>query len=194
IPLSAIEIRAEYLKNKAADVMLVKGPDRIPIEVDSLKDKNGIYRTRNKEWFARWYTWLEWDRSANRFSAWPAFTTKLNMYRDDYFTSHTWFWDGKPHWAYNTSDVQYQDTRDAIEWTPNVIDADAAIGNSHAEIKLRSLTPNFKEYEMNINGSWVRCDSVVNVELKKDREEFLFRAVNIADVAGPEYKIAFTIK
>ena len=194
IPLSAIEIRAEYLKNKAADVVLVKGPDRIPIEVDSLKDKNGIYRTRNKEWFARWYTWLEWDRSANRFSAWPAFTSKLNMYRDDYFTSHTWFWDGKPHWAYNTSDVQYQDTRDAIEWTPNVIDADAAIGNSHAEIKLRSLTPNFKEYEMNINGSWVRCDSVVNVELNKDREEFLFRAVNIADVAGPEYKIAFTIK
>jgi len=194
IPLSALEIRDEYLKNKAADVVLVKGPDRIPIQLDSLKDAKGIYRHRDKEWFARWYTWLEWDKNSTRFSAWPAFNTKLNMYKDDYFSTHTWFWDGKPHWAYNTDEVSYQDARDAIEWTPNVIKAGATISDDHANIHLSSFTPNLKEYQFNKDGEWIRCDSVVDVQLNKDKEELAFRAVNKAGVAGPEYKMAFVSK
>ena len=41
IPLSALEIRDEYLKNKAADVVLVKGADQTPIEFDGVADKKG---------------------------------------------------------------------------------------------------------------------------------------------------------
>jgi hypothetical protein len=194
VPLSALEIRDEYLKNKAADVVLVKGPNRLPIEIDSLKDRKGKYIQRNKEWFARWYTWLEWDKTSTRFSAWPAFSTKLNMYKDDYFTKNTWYWDGKPHWAYNTDEVSYQDKREAIEWTPNVIDAVVTTSDDHANIRLSSFTPNFKEYQVNNNGNWVRCDSVLTVPLKNEREEFSFRAVNLAGIAGPEYKMAFVSK
>jgi hypothetical protein len=43
IPLSALEVRDEYLKNKAADVVLVKGPDRVPMQADSLYDQNAGY-------------------------------------------------------------------------------------------------------------------------------------------------------
>lgn len=194
IPLSALEIRDEYLKNKAADVMLMKGPDREPVELDSLRNEKGEMVYHDKTWFARWYTWLEWDKTSTRFTAWPAFNTKLNMYRDDYFRNHTWFWDGKPHWAYNTDDVTYQDSRDAIEWTPNVINASAVTSGDHAKVYLRSFTPNFKEYEINQNGSWSRCDSVVDFPLNKNEEHIAFRAVNIAGVAGPEYKINFVSK
>ena len=194
VPLSALEVREEYLKNKAADVVLVKGPDRVPIQIDSLKDQKGVYRQKNKEWFARWYTWLEWDKSSNRFSAWPAFNTKLNMYKDEYFSKNTWIWDGEPHWAYNTDAISYQDKREAIEWTPNIIHAEAAISDDHAKISLRSFTPNFREYQMNNNGNWVKCDSVVEIELDKDKEEIMFRAVNTAGVAGPEHTMTFVSK
>lgn len=194
VPLSALEIRDEYLKNRAADVVLVKGPQRIAINIDSLKDEKGVYRHRNKEWFAGWYTWLEWDKNSARFSAWPAFHTKLNMYKDDYFATHTWYWDGKPHWAYNTDEISYQHERDAIEWTPNVIDAKATIIDEHAKIELRSFTPNFKAYQVNSNGNWVPCDSIVEVKLSKDKEEVSFRTVNLAGVGGPEYKMSFVSK
>src|SRR6476661_1868053 len=90
IPLSALEVRDEYLKNKAADVVLVKGSNRTPIEFDSLRDVKGNILYHNKIWFASWYTWLEWDKTSTRFTAWPVFNTKLNMYKDDYFRRHTW--------------------------------------------------------------------------------------------------------
>lgn len=194
IPLSALEVRDEFLKNNAADVTLVKGPDRIPIEADTLRNERGEILSHNKIWFASWYTWIEWDKTSTRFSAWPAFSTKLNMFKDDYFSKHTWIWDGKPHWAYNTNDVTYQDKRDAIEWTPNVIDASATTSGDHARVLLHSFTPNFKAYELNEDGGWVNCDSVVELPLNKVRQEVAFRAVNAAGVAGPEYKITFVSK
>ncbi len=93
IPLSALEIRDEYLKNKAADIVMVNGPGRVPCEFDSL------YNT-GKERFAQTYTWIEWDQYNDLFTAWPKHTYMLMMYQDDYFRNHTWYWGGKPHWAY----------------------------------------------------------------------------------------------
>ena len=102
------------------------------------------------------------------------------MYKDEYFTKNTWIWDGKPHWAYNTDAISYQDARDAIEWTPNVINASAAITGNDATIRLSSFTPNLKEYQVKKEGEWMKCDSVVDVELAKDREEIAFRVLNKA--------------
>jgi len=196
IPLSALEIRDEYLKNRAKDILLVKGPDREVIEIDSLKDRTGVFRKRNKEWFAQWYTWLEWDKKANRFSAWPAFTTKLNMFSDDYSRKNKWYWDGKPHWAYNTDQISYQDRREAIEWTPNIIQPAVTITDAHAKITLASTTPNFKEYQVlhAPDSTWIKCDSQLNVDLEKHKEEFQFRTMNVAAVPGPVCKISFTEK
>lgn len=191
IPLSALEVREEFLKNKAADITIVKGPERTPIQADSLKNAKGKYVRHDKQWFAQWYTWLEWDQSSDRFSTWPAFHTKLNMYKDDYFRNNTWYWDGKPHWGYNTDAVVYQDHRDAIEWTPNTIDANTVIEEDVAKITLNSATPNFKEFQMKegADGKWVKCDSALQVAVREPGITYFFRTVNIADVTGPEYKV-----
>ena len=41
IPLSALEIRDEYLKNKAVEIVLVKGPERVPILSDKVANEKG---------------------------------------------------------------------------------------------------------------------------------------------------------
>ena len=81
--------------------------------------------------------------------------------------------------------------RKAIEWTPNVITTTTTIKRDIATIKLNSNTPNLKTYQMKeLPGSdWKNISDSINVELKKDRNEILFRAVNLAEVAGPEHKI-----
>jgi hypothetical protein len=193
IPLSALEVREEFLKNGAAAVVIVKGPDRTAIETDVLADKAGVLRAHDRKWFAQWYTWLEWDNLSTRFSSWPGFQTKLNMYRDDYFAKNTWYWDGKPHWAYNTDQVNYVDEKTAIEWTPNTITSLVSINGENARIELSSFTPNFKEYQVKHGaGDWVKCDSILNVSLDKAREEYLFRVLNLAGVSGPQHKVVFT--
>ena len=191
IPLSALEVRDEYLKNKATDIVLVGGANRLPLEFDEGTDSKGRIVKVSRAGFAQWYTWLEWDNVNNRYTTWPSFKSKLNMYRDDYFKSHTWIWDGKPHWAYNTANVNYIDSRTAIEWTPNTIHGNVVIKGNEAKIELSSITPNFKEYQMAdaSSGKWDKCDSVVNLPLNKKTEERVFRVVNLANVPGPEYKV-----
>jgi hypothetical protein len=191
IPLSALEIRDEYLKNKAADVVLLKGAGRTPIEFDGVADKNGDILKVSKAGFAQWYTWIEWEKSNNRFTVWPAFDSKLNMYQDDYFKNHTWIWDGKPHWAYNTGYMNRVNDRKAIEWTPNTISSKVTIEGSKARIELHSVTPNLKIYQMKEvpGGDWKDVPAAVAIELKKDTNKFVFRAVNIAGVTGPEHTV-----
>jgi hypothetical protein len=195
IPLSALEMRDEYLKNKGAHVILIKGSDRIPLSEDEIANNKGKYIKRTKEDFLQWYTWLEWDHTNNRYSAWPHFVSKLNMYRDDYFKNHTWTWDGMPHWAYNSDVMNLVDSRDAIEWTPNTILGTFAINGQNATVSLSSVTPNFREYQMKdlSEGTWVKCDSVFTLPLSKDRVEVAFHAVNAANVTGPDYKMVFKI-
>ena len=93
IPLSALEVRNEYLKNKAADIVMVKGPGRTLTDIDP---ENGT----SKEQYAQTFTWIEWHGYNDMFSAWPNYRELLIMYNDEYFKTHTWIWDGKPHWAY----------------------------------------------------------------------------------------------
>lgn len=191
VPLSALEIRDEYLKNKAADIILVKGPDRTPIEAHEVANNKGVYIRKSKEQSAQWYTWLEWDIKNDRYSTGPTFGSDINMYRDAYFKTHTWIWDGKPHWSYNTEHVKYIDSREAIEWTPNTIQSAVLIKDDSAKITLSSVTPNFREYQMKESSeeSWVKCDSLITLPLNKDRIELSFRTVNIANIAGPINKV-----
>ncbi|HEX5553429.1 MAG TPA: transglutaminase domain-containing protein, partial [Chitinophagaceae bacterium] len=191
IPLSALEVRDEYLKNKAADIVMVKGADRTPIAFDSVADKNGVMQKVTKERFAQTFTWIEWEQLNNRFTSWPDFNTPLNMYQDDYFKNHTWIWDGKPHWAYNTPYMRLVSDRKAIEWTPNTIDSKVVIEGNRARIELDSNTPNFKTYQMKEipNGNWIDVPKVVEVDLKEDNNEIVFRTVNLGGVTGPEHKV-----
>jgi hypothetical protein len=196
IPLSALEIRDEYLKNKAADIVMVKGPLRTPIESDGEINAKGEVIEKSKERYAQTYTWIEWESVNNRFTEWPDNSdtlARLNMYADDYFKNNTWIWDGKPHWAYNTENMILIRDRNAIEWTPNTINADVNVEGDVANIELHSDTPNLKTYQMrdSPNGEWKDISNSVSLTLKKGEHELLFRSTNLADVPGPEYKIVF---
>ncbi len=185
VPLSALEIRDEYLKNKAADITLVKGPGRAVVA--GLPE----YNIKTKEQLARVYTWISWNKNNNRYSGQPDNSADIIMYEDDYFKNHTWLWDGKPHWAYNTQFLHLVPDRKAIEWTPNTISSRVLIEGSKAKIHLTSVTPNLKTYQMRElpDGKWRNVTDSVEIVLNKERYELIFRTVNLAGVTGSEHKI-----
>lgn len=185
IPLSALEIRDEYLKNKAADINLVVGPYKTIVV--GLPE----YNVSTKEKLAGVYTWISWYKYNNRYSNNPNDSADIIMYNDSYFKTHTWLWDGKPHWAYHTRYLHLVEDRNAIEWTPNTITANIAINGDKASTELHSDTTNFKTYQIKEmpDGIWEDVSNNAVKKLKKDKYEWLFRLENIAGVTGPEYKV-----
>lgn len=196
IPLSALEIRDAYLQNKAADIVLVKGPARTAIAFDSLKNSKGIFTKWYTRDFAQAYTWIAWEKINTRFTNWPQNSDTLNylnLYADSFFDSNTWFRDGKPHWAYHTMYLIPVTQRKAIEWTPNTVVIKATIDNNIAHIHLQSSTPNFKTYQLKRtpDASWQNVADSLTVALDREKEQLAFRVVNIAGVAGPESRVSF---
>jgi hypothetical protein len=190
IPLSALEIRDEYLKNKAADIVKVKGPGRIPFDIDA---ETGLSKEQN----AQTYTWIEWHGYNDMFTVWPDYKELLLMYADDYFRNNTWIWDGKPHWAYAKPEFMKQVTdRDVLYWTPNTIKSSVTIDGNVAHIELSSVTPNLKEYQMKQlpEGEWANVDSTFDLKLGKKKYELAFHAVNLAGVQGPVHRIIIESK
>jgi len=115
----------------------------------------------------------------------------MNMFADGYFKDHMWIWDGKPHWAYNTEFMKLIPDRKSFEWTPNVIASTVYITGNIAAIKLKSNTPNLKTYQMKdqSDGVWKNIPDSVEIKLVKEKNEIVFRAVNLAEVSGPEHRI-----
>lgn len=190
IPLSALEIRDEYLKNKAADIIKVKGPNRVPFDIDA---ETGLDKVRN----AQTYTWIEWHGNNDIFTIWPNHQELLVMYEDDYFKNNIWIWNSNPHWAYAKPEFmkKVQD-RDKIYWTPNTIASKVKISGNVAHIELMSETPNLKEYQMMElpSGEWKTVNKKFDQKLEKKKYEWIFRSVNLANVTGPEHKIIIDSK
>lgn len=190
IPLSALEVRDEYLKNKAADIVVVKGPGRTPTEVDP---ETGTRRERS----AQTYTWIEFHGYNDMFTSWPKHQELLLMYEDDYFKNNTWYWGEGPHWAYAKPEFMVRvSDRNAIEWTPNTIASSVAVEGRKAVIELTSDTPNLKEYQMKSGqtGEWQAAGARIEQELKGKEQELLFRTVNLAGVTGREHRVVFNRK
>ena len=190
IPLSALEVRAEYLKNKAADIVLAKGPDRKVIYFD--KEVN-----RSIERFAQTYIWITWKGNGNYFSAWPEQSDIEVMYEDDFYTKNIWIRDGEPCWIYSNMEIiNLIKNPDLIEWTPNTIATEVNIDGNIASIKLISDTPNLKEYQIkkSSSGNWEKVDEIFSLDLKKKKYELVFRTINSANVTGPEHKVIIDSK
>ena len=190
IPLSALEIRDEFLRNNASDIVKVKGPGRIPFDVDA---ETGISKVSN----AQTYTWIEWHGYNDLFTSWPDHTELLIMYDDNYSRTHTWIWGGKRHWAYDKPEfMKLVQDRDNIYWTPNTISSKINIKENIAHIELTSETPNLKEYQMkeSATGDWKSVGNKLDLKLEKNKYELTFRVVNIAGVTGPEHRILIDSK
>jgi hypothetical protein len=187
IPLSALEVRDEFLKNKAVDIQSVKGPARVPFDFD---EAAGLSHTD----FAALYTWISWDANNNRFTHWPDYTELLIMYEDDFYRANTWYRGGRPHWAYGTGYLKLVQDRDEIYFTPNTISSTTLINGNTARIELLSFTPNLKEYQMKKlpGNKWAGVDPEFDIKLKSRKYELVFRAVNMAGVTGPEHRVTIS--
>ncbi len=186
IPLSALEIRDEYLKKKAADVVMVSGPDRTPI--DTTLDK---YK-RSKEIFTRVFRWIAWFKQSDIYSNWDNGISYLLMYDDDYFKTHRWIrTDGKPHWAYGTKYLILIKDRNKLYWTPNTIRSEVDIHGEKATIRLHSTTPFFKTYQAkeSLESDWKDVPDSLELSLKKSKNEMSFRTLNLQGVTGAEHRI-----
>ena len=188
VPLSALEVRNEFIKNEAADIKSVKGPDRLPFDYD---DEIGMTHTE----FAELYTWVSWDAYNDRFTSWPDYTELLLMYEDDYYRNNTWYRNSRPHWAYaSPRHLKLVQNRDELYFTPNTIKSEVEIDGNIVRVGLISDTPNFKEYQMKKSpeDEWVKVDPEFELELKSRKYDLVFRAVNLAGVSGPEHKIVIS--
>jgi len=185
VPLSALEIRDEYLKNKATDIVKVKGPERVPFDVDP---ETGTGKVRS----AQTYTWIEWHGNNDIFTVWPNHKELLIMYEDEYFRNNTWIWNGKQHWAFSQPEfIKLVQDRNKIYWTPNTIASEVKIEDNTAYVNLTSETPNLKEYQMRElpSGSWKKTAGTIALKLRGRECAWAFRVVNQANVTGPEHKI-----
>jgi hypothetical protein len=185
VPLSALEIRDEYLKNGGEDVDLVAGPERKKVKPRLLFSPH-TYRFVAYELTGDRHTQSGWSSGA------------LAVWEDEYFKNNTWYRWSTPleqktapkHWALRQSFFVRVMHRDWIEWTPNVIDAKAEVQSAAARIRLRSHTPNFNRYEMRApGGTWEKVPADIKLNLDRERVEREFRSVNAAGVAGPVSRI-----
>ncbi len=180
VPLSALEIRDEYLKDGAKQVDLVVGPERKKVQPRLLFSPH-CYRFVAYELTGDRHTQSGWSSGA------------LAVWEDDYFKTHTWYRWGTPdggkareHWALRQKAFLRVAQRDWIEWTPNVIGPRAVIKGHVARVRLQSHTPNLDRYEMRApGGRWDRTGASFDLPLGGSRVEREFRSVNVAGVAGP---------
>lgn len=182
VPLSALELRGAYLADGGQGVVRVKGPQREP-QPKSKYDQWGFS--------PKAYAFISWRWQSNRFSIWPDNgSSEEVVYNDDFFKSNIWHRGGRKHWAYDADQFIRIEDPTKIYWTPNVLDIEVDIEGSAARVAIESCTPNLREYQMRRRGSgWETVGSNLTLELSAAREEFVFRSVNMAGVAGPGHRL-----
>jgi len=180
IPLSALEIRDEYLRNEGKELDLVVGPGRKKVKPQLLFSPH-TYRFVSYEITGDRHTQSGWSSGS------------LAVWEDEYFKTHTWYRWATPlegnapmHWALRRNFFVRVAHRDWIEWTPNIVSVKAEIQGKAAYVHLRSNTPNFERHEMRRpGGHWEKIATDFNLRLEGQRIEREFRSVNTAGVAGP---------
>jgi len=181
VPLSALEIRDEVIKNGGADVVRVDGPERRP----QPREQDDSYgRT------PRTYTFVSWRLQGDMHSALHPRSSVELVYDDDYWRNNTWGRGGQPHWAYKAGYFIPIKQRSWIEWTPNVLRVRTTIDGATAHVRIDSCTPNFKEYQMKPEGGdWEPVESTLSLPLSQPRHEWRLRSLNLMNVPGPEYHL-----
>jgi hypothetical protein len=188
IPLSALEVRDELLRDGALGITCVRGPDRLPVEGPEEPEGGPVT-----------YRWLSWEIQGNRHSNWPHFhSSALVTYADKYYRTHKWWRIGRTnlHWAYEAGYFIPTPHREWIEWTPNVLKVTASIDQGRVDGSIVSSTPNLKEYQVceKPGTDWRPLNSHFSFRLTRERHEWQLRAVNLAGVTGPSYSLVVARK
>ena len=181
VPLSALEIRDEVIRNGGADVVRVDGPDRVPQPKEPDESWGRTPRT---------YNFVSWRLQGDVHSALHPRSSAEVVYDDDYWRNNTWYRDGKEHWAYKAGYFIPIKQRGWIEWTPNVLSVKADVKGSAVAVRIDSCTPNFKEYQLSADGgAWQSAKDSFTLEPSEPKHEWRLRALNTLNVPGPEYRL-----
>jgi hypothetical protein len=180
LPLSALEVRDEFLKNQAKDVDLVVGPERKKAQPELLFSPHC-------------YRFVAFDPADDRHTQSGWTSDALIVWEDEYFKAHPWYrWQGKEggkaplHWALRSNSFLRVAHREWIEWTPNVISVKATLRDGVAHVRLHSNTPYFDCYQSRQSGGrWEKTKDSFDLKLEGAHIEREFRSVNIEGVAGP---------
>jgi hypothetical protein len=178
MPLSALEIRDELLRNGAADVRRIFGPSR---------ELNSADVTKSADQSMSFYRWLSWELNTGMTSDFPNHVSSaLVTIEDDYSRNNVWYRNGKPHWAYEAKFFIPVARRSWIEWTPNVVRCDLRRQGDRASISLATCTPNFARFLMRQgSGEWRPCGDRVVMPVAAADLELSFCSENLAGVRGP---------
>ena len=182
VPLSALEIRKAYWRDGAKDVFRHRGPER-----------RKLPKERDDTWghTPRTYAWVSWYTNARPHTMWPKRRGGLNIVFDDEpWRTKTWYRDGKKHWAYEANFFKPVKDEGLIYWTPNTLKVTATVRGKTVQVAIESDTPNFKEYQISEDVKlWRPVGKELTLKLSKKRHEWWLRSMNIAGVAGPEYRL-----
>ena len=182
VPLSALEIRDEVLRNGASEVQVVQGPGRVRVEPHLLFSPHA-------------YEWIAWDLLGERRPG-ELLSEALVVYEDDHFRRNTWNrWTDAPggvmpHYAYEAACFVPIRRREWIEWTPNVLHVEARARCAELQVRISSCTPNLRGYELFVGGGiWQNVPAECALPLGADGGEYVLRSVNMAGVTGPEHQV-----
>lgn len=178
VPLSALEMRDEVLRDGGAQVSRVYGPGREAL-VKDFPERMDTYR------------WVVWEVNTNRHSHPETMgSSAIILYDDAYSRDHVWYRDGKPHWAYEAQFFIRIPHRTWIEWTPNVLRTWIGLNGTIATIAIGSCTPNFATYRRRIaEGPWEDCPQRHDLEIPAAGLRLTYRSRNLAGVEGPDHLV-----
>ncbi len=187
VPLSALEVHDAVRSGKTEGVLTVRGVDR---RTESLGGPDSIEASPDNYW------WISYHVRSDTFTQ-PHWSggSRLVVPDNDAFRTTVWQRGGASglakHWAYGANAfIPVKEARQ-IEWTPGVPGlrvtqkADGAL-----EVRLQSATPNFKEYEVRVQGrGWAPCpEGRAAWSLEKGENTLEVRTRNLFGIAGPPVK------
>ena len=185
VPLSAYEIRAEWIGNQGENVDHIVGApphtsEKNPAMVWSVPDSDEIAT----------YYWLYVQDSALVGST----DSKFLLLEDDYNAGEIWFQnDGELghsqfHNAYLKNRFEPTDRVEDLYWSVGIVETDVTeVSSGMIQLQLDTYCPNFANYQVSIDGAtWKETDPTCRWDLKAGWNTLGLRTVNRAGVTGPE--------
>ena len=197
VPLSAWEIRGEWLKDKGLGVEHVVG-----VPPDTLrKNPAVVWWDLKAEDETSLFFWLFYT---DEFSTWEKDSpSKFLFPQDSANAGLTWYQGGaegksRLHTGYLNDLFLKTDRLEDVYWTVGVTEAAlAGTAKGRLSLSLDSYCPDLDYYEVNLDGQgWKRVEDPANViwPLNKGASSLALRTINRAGGAGPETTARMLLK
>lgn len=188
IPLSAWEIRSEWLKNKGADVQRIVGaPD-----TRELKNPAICWWDLKQEDETAVYFWIYYADSARNWD--EVLPNRFILPQDSANAGRTWYQGSSgretPHWGYEKKLFLSTPDPAAFNWTVGVVEAKVTDARPQSvTLTLDSYSPNLIAYEANLDGAgWKKVEATpLSWPLHTGANSLRLRTLSAGAIAGPEF-------